>query len=301
MSPEWSAEQVVTEELARELIETQFPELRPVELSLLGEGWDNTAWQVNGTYVFRFPRRTFAVPLLETETALLPKIAPQLSLPIPVPIFVGRPVERFPWPFAGYRILPGRTADRAVLNDKQRRRAARPLARLLRTLHSIDPRPLGAPPDTLGRLDMAKRIPQMEERLAKSVELGLIEEPGPWLEVLRDTPVAYIPCSDTLVHGDLYSRHVLVDADGAICGVIDWGDVHRGDAAVDLSIAHSFLPHEARAEFCAEYGSIDEVVWRMARFRAMHHAAITLIYGHALQDEYLVRESRGALDRLIPE
>lgn len=299
MSPEWSAEQVVTEELARQLIEGQFRDLRPVRLRLLGEGWDNTAWEVNETWVFRFPRRAFAVPFFQTETALLPKIAPEVPLAIPVPIFKGQPDEGFSWPFAGYRMLPGRTADRAVLTEEQRKRAAIPLARFLRTLHSMDPAPWGAPPDTLGRLNLAKRMPQVEERLAKAVELELIESPAPWFRVLNDAPAEYDPACTTLVHGDLYSRHVLVDDHGEVCGVIDWGDVHAGDVAVDLAIAHSFLPPHARAEFCAEYGPIDGTVWRMARFRALHHASITLIYGHAMQDGYLLRESRGALERLL--
>lgn len=299
MSPEWSAEQVVTEELALQLIETQFRDLRPVRLRLLGEGWDNTAWQVNEQYVFRFPRRAFVIPFFQTETALLPKIAPKLPLPIPVPIFTGQPDEQFPWPFAGYRMLPGRTADRGDLNDKQRQRAARPLARFLRALHSIDAESLGAPPDTLGRLNLAKRMPQVEERLAKAVELGLIEESAPWLQVLRETPAEFVPQSTTLVHGDLYSRHILVDEEGMLSGVIDWGDVHAGDVAVDLAISHSFLPADAREEFRTEYGLIEESVWRMARFRALHHAAITLIYGHATGDACLLRESRGVLDRLV--
>ena len=46
----------------------------------MGAGWDNTAYLVNGEWVFRFPRRTIAVPLLEAEGRVLPKLAPRLPL-----------------------------------------------------------------------------------------------------------------------------------------------------------------------------------------------------------------------------
>jgi hypothetical protein len=55
--PEWTPEIVVDEALARRLLGEQFPELEPSELRLAGEGWDNTAWLVDGRFLFRFPRR----------------------------------------------------------------------------------------------------------------------------------------------------------------------------------------------------------------------------------------------------
>src|SRR4051812_43320540 len=58
MSPTWTAEHVVSAELARDLIERQLPELTPVRLHPFGVGWDNTSYLANETWVFRFPRRT---------------------------------------------------------------------------------------------------------------------------------------------------------------------------------------------------------------------------------------------------
>ena len=48
MSPSWSAEVDVSEELARSLIEAQFPCLAPVTAERLGAGMDNSAFRVNG-------------------------------------------------------------------------------------------------------------------------------------------------------------------------------------------------------------------------------------------------------------
>lgn len=110
--PIWSAERTISCDAAAELLESQFSELRPINAVSFGSGWDNTAFLVNGEFVFRFPRRETSVALLEKETALLPQIAPELPLPIPHPIYFGKPSAAFDWPFAGYRLIPGETACR---------------------------------------------------------------------------------------------------------------------------------------------------------------------------------------------
>lgn len=298
----WTPEHAVTPELARELIEEQFPDLAPVRIEPLGDGWDNTAFLVCGEWVFRFPRREVAVALIETECALLPSIAPHVPLPIPVPLEPGRPGPRFPWPFAGYRRIPGRSACGAELEEAQRRRAAAPLARFLSALHAFpadEAALLGAGPDTLGRLDVTKRCREIEKRLAEAQRLGLLDDPGPWRAIAEAAPRSWTPRDSILVHGDFYSRHVLVDDAGLPCGVIDWGDVHLGEPALDLSIAHGFLPRSAHDAFRDAYGPIDEDTWAMARFRALQSATVTLVYGHDVGDEALMREARTALRHLV--
>ena len=128
MSRPWTAEIEVSSKLAAALIDAQFAQLAPAGVELLGIGWDNTAFLVNGEYVFRFPRRQIAVALLETETRLLPFVAPRLPLAAPLPEFVGEPEQRYPRPFAGYRKLAGRTACSAALTvDHRELLAAEPL------------------------------------------------------------------------------------------------------------------------------------------------------------------------------
>ena len=61
-----------------------------------GIGFDNTVYLVDGIWVFRFPRREVAVPLMERELAVLPGLAPRLPLPVPVPELVGHARRRLP-------------------------------------------------------------------------------------------------------------------------------------------------------------------------------------------------------------
>ncbi len=298
----WTPECTITPELARALIDDQFPALAPCTVESLGFGWDNTAFLVNGNLAFRFPRRQLGADCLVNEIRVLPHIARRLPLPVPDPIHVGRASSQFPWPFAGYRHLAGRTACSVGLDDTLRAAAAIPLAHFLRVLHSLpidEVRQFGAPLDILGRLDPARRVPQAQQRLEEIKQLGLIADTAPWLAVIEETAAARPSQASALVHGDLYFRHLLLDDDNRPCGVIDWGDVHFGDPALDLSIAHSFLPRSAQAEFRSAYGTIDEATWRLARFRALQYGTYLVPYGHEIGDHDLVREALWILHNIV--
>ncbi len=87
----WAPEYDVSADEARALIAAQFPHVSPCVIERFGAGMDNIAFLVDRKYVFRFPRRSIIVPLLETETAVLPLIAPHVPIPVPVPRFKGVP------------------------------------------------------------------------------------------------------------------------------------------------------------------------------------------------------------------
>ncbi len=299
----WTAECEVDATLARALIAEQFPDLGQAAITPLGAGWDNTAYLLDQQWVFRFPRRQIAVALIDTECRLLPAIADALPLPIPMPSRVGRPSARFAWPFAGYRLLPGRSACSAALTADERAAAAEPLAHFLAALHAVPTQHAaahGARPDDIRRLDLDYRVPRVRERLRTAASSGLIDDSGRWEPILDAAPREHTAPPPTLVHGDLYARHLLVDDRARPCGVIDWGDVHLGDPAVDISIAAGFLPPAAVERFRITYGPIDDATWRLARFRALLSAVTILAYGADVGDAALVSEGRVALGHLAP-
>jgi len=275
MSLPWTPEEVLAPELALELIREQFPELAPVEARLLGSGWDNTAYLIDGALVFRFPRRALAVGLLEREAQVLPRLAPRLPLAVPLPEWAGRPTSRFGWPFLGYRRLAGTPASEAAPTAAQSLVAARALAAFLRALHHTPPEELGLPGDEIGRLDIGVRLVSARERLQAIVARGVVADAAPWHELFAgELPVA--GPEHVVVHGDLYARHLLLDGSGTLSGVIDWGDVHASDPAVDLMVAWSFFRPGARARFLEAYGAVSARTLRLARLRAAGHTIALL-------------------------
>jgi len=280
----WEPEHVVDEPLARRLL-GQFPELDPDGLRPLAFGWDYTIWVVQERYAFRFPRRRIVLPGLERELAVLPKLAPLLPLPVPVPLFVGRPSDDFPWPFFGSELLPGRELAEAGLDEGGRLEVALELAAFLRTLHRVElgePLPL----DVNRRADMSHRAPLVRKQLD---DLGRHEARAE--RVLAEAE--RLPPSDhlALVHGDLHVRQVL--AEGArLTGVIDWVDVCRSDPAIDLSLLWSFVPPSSRGAFLEAYGPLDEA--QLLRARVVALSLCAALAGHA-RAEGLAEVEREAL------
>ena len=293
--PDWTAELVVDEELARQLLR-QFPELALKSLRPLSEGWDYTIWVVDEIWAFRFPRRKVVVPGTLRELATLPQLAPLLPVAVPEPVYVGRPAQRFPWPFFGSKLLPGQELGEAELRDDARIDVGRSLARFLRVLHAAD---VGhdLPTDGNRRADMSDRVPKTRAQLAELDQLGL------WgrresVDRLLDEAERLNPSSrSAVVHGDLHFRQVLVDDDARLTGVIDWVDVCRSDPAIDLSMLWSYLPSAGREAFLAEYGIVAEDQLLRARVIALSLSAALAQYGHRERFPTIEREAFAGLER----
>jgi aminoglycoside phosphotransferase (APT) family kinase protein len=299
---EWSAEVIVERDLAYRLIAGQFDGLELGELSLLGAGWDNTVWLVDRRWVFRFPRREVVIAGIEREMALLPRLAPLLPLPIPVPVFFGRPGDGYPWPFFGAALIPGTETADAACSDADRGRLARPLASFLRALHdgdtaaAVDPNG-ELPNDPMGRGDMKLRVRLTVERLAELERLGLWRGPASAGVVLDAARGLGAPEPSALVHGDLHLRHLLVDDACGAVGAIDWTDICRGDPAIDLPLFWCLLPAPARAEFLDAYGTVTDAQLLRARVLAIFLSATLAVYAHHEGIAHLQREAIAALNR----
>lgn len=299
---EWSAEVIVDRDLAYRLIAGQFEALEPAELRLLSQGWDNTVWLVDRRWVFRFPRRAVVIAGIEREMALLPRLAPLVPLPIPTPVFFGRPGDGYRWPFLGAALIPGKETADAACSDADRCRLAGPLATFLQALHDGDTAaavdPAGElPGDPMGRADMQLRVPRTAERLAELERLGLWRAPKSVHDVLGAARGLGAPEPSALVHGDLHIRHLLVDDDCGAAGVIDWIDTCRGDPAIDLPLFWSLLPAAGRAEFLAAYGTVTDAQLLRARVLALFLSATLAVYAHHEGMANLEREAIGALKR----
>jgi aminoglycoside phosphotransferase (APT) family kinase protein len=298
-APVWAADIAIDAALASRLVADQFPALGGQSVEPFGVGWDNAAFLVAGKVVFRFPRRRIVADLIEREIALLPYLAPRLPIAISAPTFVGAESTIYPWSFAGYPLIAGRSAGSRPLADPERSALAQPLARFLRALHSIDPTTpvaLGLPPDELKRFDHDVCLRRTDERLPTLASAGYndgLADFAAWLQAHR--PVALDDAKRTVVHGDFYPRHVVLDANGRIAGVIDWGDLHLGDPAIDLAIAHLMLPAAAHQTFRNAYGLIDNRTWTMARYRAIYSAILLLDYGIRESDAEMVEIGSAAL------
>lgn len=294
----WDADIKIDVGIAHAAVSAQFAEFADQTPRVLGEGWDNLCIVYPDDIVFRFPRRYTAVPLIGVEVAVLPVIAQRLPLPVPIPFYVGEPGSKYPHPFLGYRRLAGDTMDRAPLGDPGE--GAETLGHFLGQLHRLDPDSLPLPDDHIHRKDPER----IRERFMERWRVLPEAERGRWGERLadwvQDTATTVQPTDKAcVVHGDLYPRHVLVN-DGKVSGVIDWGDVHRGHPAMDLSLMVTGFDAEHWPRFESAYGipTLD-VDWQHARLRASMYGAALLAYGIDTGDEAISNCGRQILDRVV--
>ncbi|MGG1676291.1 phosphotransferase [Neobacillus sp. NRS-1170] len=302
MTNPWTPEIELSSQEASKLIGTQFPQLNPIKICFLGLGFDNTVFKVNNQYIFRFPRRTIAVDLLKTENKLLPHLTNTLNLSIPDPIFFGSPSSTYPWPFTGYRAVKGETPGQ--LTEERRLLSVDLIAEFLRTLHQfpIDTaKNLHVPNDQLNRLSIPIRRKKLEENVNIAITDGLIKNPkviGNYLKRLKNVEVNQ---ELALVHGDLHFKNLLVDNKGLITGIIDWGDVHIGHPAVDLSIVYSFFPPAGRKRFYEIYGRVDEITMFLARFKAIFTSVMLVRFAHDQNNQEALDAAGQALNLALAD
>lgn len=267
------------------------------DVRVVAAGWDNTVVSVDGTWLFRFPRRAMALPGVEREARHLPRLAPLLPLPVPVPEHQGTYGDP-PWPFWGARALPG--TELAVSPHADLDAVATAMGRFVRALHDV-PVDASLPVDPMRRADAADRAARTRTMLDDLAGAGLWSG-DPDLKALLARADDAPPLPEALVtspvvtsHGDLYARHVLVDADGRASGVIDWGDVCVAHPAVDLAFVFCALPPEHRRAFWTEYGEVDDDTELRARTMAISFTATIASYARDSRLDALLASS---LERL---
>lgn len=260
------AELAIDEARAARWIGAAFEPLRGCAVEPIGSGFDNAAFLVNQRWAFRLPRRAAAVPFMRREIEVLPALAEGAPVALSVPVWVSDGVAGYPFPFAGYAWIDGTPASRRTAH----RASPDQLARLLRWLHD---RELDHPGDVvvqgLGKQDPDVALATLRERLPR-----LDRDPAPVLEAAERLARAPIDPTRRWVHGDLYPRHLLLEDDGGLSGVIDWGDLHRGEIALDLSLAMGWLDPADRERFFAIYGPVTDAVAERARFLALYYGVI---------------------------
>ena len=256
------------------MIAEQFPDLAPVHVTYLGEGCDSDAYDVNGSWVFRFPKRADVEQQLLIEMRVLPVLGRHVPLPIPSPRLLGQPAREFPRHFAGYPKLPGLPGIHFEPSRFPFATAAEILGRFLSALHAF---PIEEA-ERLGIQDQ-RTDPVIDECRTEALEdfplVGDVAPDAPldqWHAYLSDGPPENRarPPSPVLVHNDLAAEHVLCDEDsGNPTGVIDWSDMAIGDPAADFAgMLHWGGEPFAKALLAHYDGQVDEHFLARARFMA---------------------------------
>jgi aminoglycoside 2''-phosphotransferase len=212
------------------------PEIRSVEP--LGEGDFCVCYLVNQTHVLRVARHARASASLGREMRLLPRLEGYLHVQIPRIEATGTIIDTGQQ-FVFYPLVPGAALGPEALSLLEPRRRLD----LIRQMAAFAARLHGFPVEAaiacgLEQTDPRRRLPEVIGRAADIISHRM--EADVWgyhtrlLELYLDSPDLH-DYSPALLHGDLSPWHFLADLkEGALTGVIDFGDSFVGDPHRDL-------------------------------------------------------------------
>jgi aminoglycoside phosphotransferase (APT) family kinase protein len=188
---------------------------------------------------------------------------------VPAPIRVGRPQNSYPWPWSITPWIEGETADGVSLDSDQ----GTTLATFLEALHTAPP--AQAPRNPYRGVPLSQRSATFAACVSALARRGRALD-GRLLQLWDAAVETPVDAAPTWIHGDLHSKNVLA-ARGCICGVIDWGDMARGDRATDLAATWVLLSQgDTREQVLKSCRSVSTDTWRRARGWALLLAVVVL-------------------------
>lgn len=250
-------------------IHAAYPDLRMERTRRNDEGLYNDVLVVNDDLIFRFPRDVADIDHLEAEVALLWRIRPFVTLPIPDPIYAAFMPRAVGHAFAGYRMLPGeplwRETFATIRNAAVVQRIATRMATFLRALHDIPP---DAVADILPASDWHAQWSDLDAQvralLFPHVPQAARERIAAHFATFLNDP-ANFAFAPTIIHGDFGNGNALFDAHaGDVTGVIDFGSAGLGDPAYDVAGLLAYGEPFVRQGFAA-YPAMEAMLPR-ARF-----------------------------------
>ncbi len=261
----------VSDQLVRDLLRSQMPALAQLALVVV-EPWgtDNAIWRLGTDLVVRLPRIHWAAGQVELEAQWLPRLAPQLPVPIPEPVAIGEPAAGYPFSWAVHRWIPGEGASLDRIDDPvEFALALAEFVRMLQAVPTTDAPLAGNRARPLVDYDEATRwcIDRASHLIDASAAISV------WEEALASPPHEGAP---VWVQGDLEGNCLVQD--GQLCGIVDWGSACAGDPAVDVQVVWSPLfTDESRRAFLAAL-DVDDATVARSRGAAINQACAALPY-----------------------
>ena len=265
----------ITADLVRDLLREQHPDLAGLAVREVAGGWGNQMWRLGDELAVRMQRMDPSPELQLKERRWLPVLAPRLPLPVPVPVRLGEPSERFPKLWTVMTWIPGEPLDHGTISRGTH--AADTLAGFLKALH------VEAPADAPISTDRGAHPRDCTggfENFLQAIAPDDIDDIAADVRAVWDDAVAAPSWQGppVWVHGDLHPANVVV-SDGTLSGIVDFGDMFAGDPAWDLAAAWVLLPAGTAARFFDTYAQADQAAIRRARGLAAMKSLFLMLMG----------------------
>lgn len=279
--------------VVRRMLADQHPELAGLPLvEVPSVGTVNAVYRLGDDLCVRLPLQPSGDRALARELEWLAWLAPRLPVPVPEPVTVGEPDDRYPHRWAVYRWIDGTTVADVALGPVEQAALADDLAEVVAAIGGLDP--TGAPRAD-NRWALRHLDPGIRQLLPRTAADGVdvARATAAWDGAVAAPAFAGPP---TWVHGDLLAANLLL-RDGRLAALLDWGGAGTGDPACDLYPAWLLAP-PARARFRAAL-EVDDAAWARSRGWALRTPIQGLAYYRDTNPGF-VAMSRRVLDAVLP-
>jgi len=234
-------------------------------------GWDNRTFRIGDDLAARLPSACEYAAAVGVEQQWLSVLGSQLPLQTPELMGCGKADDEFPWPWSIYRWIDGEPIREAEI------RTAEKLAEFLCCLRAIDTK--GGPTPSARNFFRGGLLSAYDGEVRSAIAALGTRIDGLAAARLWDAALGQ-PWSapPVWVHGDV-SPGNLLQRDGQLSAVIDFGQLAIGDPACDLVIAWTLFSGENRKVF-RSLTALDSATWARAMAWALWKALI-IAAGHA--------------------
>lgn len=286
-------------DLARRLVAQQFPGWSHLEVSEVEHsGWDNRTFRLGDRLSIRMPRSRWYREQVAKEQLWLPRLGPQLPVPIPQPVARGAPGLGYPYDWSVYAWIDGAPATTARIGDLVG--FARDVAAFQVALRGCEPTggPLPGQHNWWRGASLRTYLDEARTALSTVSDELSAEDVLAATAILDEAVVTAWPWGPVWFHGDVAAGNLLV-VDGRLAAVIDFGTSGIGDPACDVVLAWTLLAGEARRAYGAALG-LDPDTWARGRGWGLWKALITMS-GSRGSDRPAAEEARRVLREILAD
>jgi len=278
----------------KKIINLDFPDFKIKSITRLKSGWDNFVFELNGEYIFRFPKSKGTA--LETEIKILKHLENKISLLIPVYEYIGRKFK-----YAAYKKIKGEPLTRNILKSlilSKQETLAKSIARFLAEFHKNlnlkIARELNLRHDSQSWRPLViekKLLPKLKDKELIAFLKKILVANSKAKPRKSDYVVAY---------NDLHGKNMAYgEKEGRLIGIFDFGDIAVDDVNREFACLLS-LDEKITISIIKEYEKITQKKidrWRVYYNAVIVDASILAVYVNRKQTK-IYREALANLLRL---
>lgn len=276
----WVAEYELDSDQVDTLV-SENTDLTVSDVKFLGAGWDFYNWLVNGSWVFRFPKRHSDIDTLVHEQRILKRLVLSIKTPR-FEFWVDRP-KGFHKPFAGYAYLPGFPLLEATSDTCDLEIIGRTIGETLSELHqqSLTSPRVPVDPLSLWTEGFDKLVTNAQPDLSVDVERQV-------RGALSSYRFRERTKHQVTAHNDLGVEHILMQDHARVAGVIDWADCETANGFVDFAGIWAWGGEPALlATLNHYYVEPSNEDFAQIRVHGLYYALEQIAYGRAIDDQPL--------------